>query len=301
MNILNFQCSHVKPTVVIMQFVLQLFNIAFNMMHVSKCAAMCTHYWEGFALDFKKIYIYCTSRRKSCWFKKQNHRKPKALVQIKYIYYFIKVQMIESVILLFIKEKSSSGGIGWVFLPFIKTRWPWPTGKSSECKQGGLWKINPDLVPSIWQRSRAYIGPHSPISLPPVVGVVLHFSHPHPSPLLSLHLFTLGPHVLPDPAHGKICLCPFACSPTRLSRLFPLSSYFCRLSAFISLTSGWWGGWRGRLSCPNNTNRSLRKEERGGRRQRRQGGGEEKKRKRQRETGPKIGGLTEQIKKKKNP
>lgn len=75
----------------------------------------------------------------------------------------------------------------------------------------------------------------------PVVAVVLLFSHPHPSPLLTLHLFAPGPRVLPDPAHGKVCLCPRLLSYFCLSRLFPLSSYFCLLSAFISLTSGWRG------------------------------------------------------------
>ncbi len=77
--------------------------------------------------------------------------------------------------------------------------------------------------------------------VPYFLPVVLLFSHPHPSPLLSLHLSTLGPHVLPDRAHGKVCLCPRLLSYFCLSRLFLLSIYFCLLSAFISLTSGWGG------------------------------------------------------------
>lgn len=79
------------------------------------------------------------------------------------------------------------------------------------------------------------------VFFPPVVAVVLLFSHPHPSPLLSLYLLTLGPHVLPDPAQGKVCLCPRLLAYFCLSRPFPVSSYFCLLSAFISLTSGWGG------------------------------------------------------------
>lgn len=128
---------------------------------------------------------------------------------------------------------------------------------------------------------------------PPVVVVVLRPSPITPPP-------PSGLHVLPDPACGKVCLCPRSLPFFSLSRLFPPSSYFCLLSAFISLSpraERWVGGWLGGLSCLNNTNRSLRNEERGGRGRRRRSrqAGVRKKKDTKR---PKIGGLTEQIKKK---
>lgn len=107
-----------------------------------------------------------------------------------------------------------------------------------------LWHLKKCSLEPVFQSgsmvSEHFIHCVAPFYLP-VVAVVLLFSNPHPSPLPSLHLFTLGPHVLPDPAHGKVCLCPGLLSYFCLSRLFPLSSYFCLLSAFISLTSGWGG------------------------------------------------------------
>lgn len=65
----------------------------------------------------------------------------------------------------------------------------------------------------------------------------------------------------------------------------------------LGLGSGWVAGCGGGLSCLNNTNRSLRNEERGGRGRRRRSrqAGVRKKKDTKR---PKIGGLSEQIKKK---
>lgn len=59
-----------------------------------------------------------------------------------------------------------------------------------------------------------------------VVAVVGLSAHPHPSPRLLLHLSAPGPHVLPDRAHGKVCLCPLLLCYFCLSCLLPLSRFF---------------------------------------------------------------------------
>lgn len=129
--------------------------------------------------------------------------------------------------------------------------------------------------------------------------IVLHcvfsllFSHPHPSPPPPRLPVSPPPglHVLPDPARGKVCRCPRSLPYFCLFLAFSLRLVISVFSQPSSLSHLGLGG----LSCPNNTNRSLRKEERGGRRRRRLEAGVRKKKDTKR---PKIGGLREQIKKK---